>query len=52
MDVDRYFLHVIGDAGDPIGSTLLLVDVDEDPATVDPVMLTGGNLQIHISSCE
>ena len=45
--IDRYFLRVY-DAG---GNTLLLVDIDGDPATVDPVTITGGNLQLHISSC-
>ncbi len=45
--IDRYFLRVTG----PGGATLLLVDVDGDPATVDPVTITGGNLQLHISSC-
>ncbi len=50
--VDRYFLHVYTDPADPVGSTVLLVDVDGDPATVDPVPIDGGNLQIHISSCD
>lgn len=49
---DRYFLHVFSDPTDPDGSTLLLVDLDGDPATVDPVTITDGNLQIHISSCD
>jgi len=49
---DRYFLHVYGNPADPNGSTLLLVDVDGDPATVDPVTITDGNMQIHISSCD
>ena len=34
---DRYFLHVYSNPADPAGSTLLLVDVDGDPTTVDPV---------------
>ena len=51
-DIDRYFLHVYSDPSDPIGTTLLLTDVDGDPATVDPVTITGGNLQLHFSSCE
>jgi hypothetical protein len=50
-DPDRYFLHVYSDPADSVGSTLLLVDIDGDPATVDPVPIDGGNLQIHISSC-
>jgi len=45
-DIDHYFLHVFQG-----GTTLLLVDEDGDPATVDPVTISGGNLQIHISSC-
>jgi len=47
VDIDRYFLQV-KDAG---GNTLLLVDADNDGATADPVTITGGNLQLHISSC-
>jgi hypothetical protein len=46
--VDRYFIHVY----DGDGNTLLLVDVDGDPATVDPVTITGGNFQLHASSCD
>lgn len=49
---DRYFLHVFADPSNPAGSTLLLVDVDGDPETVDPLTITNGNLQIHISSCD
>lgn len=49
---DRYFLHVYSDPSDPPNSTLLLVDMDGDPTTVDPVLITHGNLQIHISSCD
>jgi hypothetical protein len=50
--VDRYFLHVYANQANPAGSTLYLFDGDGDPATVDPVIITGGNLQIHISSCD
>lgn len=49
---DRYFLHVFSNLADPNGSTLLLIDVDGNPATVDPVTITDGNMQIHISSCD
>jgi hypothetical protein len=28
------------------------VDVDGDPSTVDPLTITDGNMQIHVSSCE
>jgi hypothetical protein len=50
-DIDRYFLHVFSDPLDPNGTTLLLVDSDGIAGTVDPVTITDGNLQIHISSC-
>jgi hypothetical protein len=49
---DRYFLHVFSDPNDRYGSTLLLVDIDGDPNTIDPIAITDGNLQLHISSCE
>jgi hypothetical protein len=48
---DRYFLHVYSNPANPNGSTLLLVDLDRDPSTVDPVTITDGNLQLHASSC-
>ncbi len=51
-DIDRYFLHVFSDPGNPVGTTLMLIDVDGDPATVDPITITGGNLQLHASSCD
>ncbi|MGH9346395.1 MAG: carboxypeptidase-like regulatory domain-containing protein [Vicinamibacterales bacterium] len=47
-DIDRYFLHVWNAAA----ANLLLIDIDGDPTTIDPVTITHGNLQIHISSCE
>jgi hypothetical protein len=47
VDIDRYFLHV-KDAG---GNTVLLVDENNNSSTADPVTITGGNLQLHISSC-
>jgi hypothetical protein len=49
--IDRYFLHVFSDPTDPVGSTLVLIDIDGNPATVDPIPITDGNLQLHISSC-
>jgi len=49
---DRYFLNVYTDPGDPVGTSVMLVDVDGDPATVDPLIITDGNLQIHVSSCD
>ena len=48
-DVDTYFLHAWDAA---TNETLLVVDVDGDPGSVNPVTITGGNLQLHFSSCE
>ncbi len=45
--IDRYFLRVV----DADGIVRLLVDLDGNEATVDPVTITGGTLQLHISSC-
>ncbi len=50
--IDRYFLWVYSNPLNPVGSTLLLVDGDRDPSTTDPVPITTGNLQIHVSSCD
>jgi hypothetical protein len=50
--IDRYFLWVFLDPMDPIGTTLMLVDQDGNGGTNDPVLITGGNLQLHISSCD
>jgi hypothetical protein len=44
---DRYFLNV-WDSG---LTTRLLIDLDGDPSTIDPVTITDGNLQLHVSSC-
>lgn len=49
---DRYFLKVYSNPSNPDGSVLLLVDVDGNPSTVDPVTITHGNMQIHITSCD
>jgi len=49
---DRYFLRVFTNPANPIGSTVMLVDVDGNSATQDPVAITHGNLQIHISGCD
>jgi len=49
---DRYFLNVYTDPSNPTGSSIMLVDIDGNPATVDPLVITDGNLQIHISSCD
>jgi len=48
-DIDRYFLDVFDcDSGE----TLLLVDIDGDPISVDPVTITGGNMQMHWKPCD
>ena len=49
---DRYFIHAFTDPADPQGSTVLLLDVDGDATTVDPALISGGNLQLHASSCD
>ena len=46
-DIDRYFLHVFSDPANPISSTVFVIDEDGNPATVDPITITGGNLQLH-----
>jgi len=49
-NIDRYFLQVYR-ASDP---TKVLLNVDYDGLTstfLDPLTITGGNLQLHISSC-
>jgi len=47
LDTDRYFLRVFNSAN----PALLLVDIDGDPSTVDPLTITGGNLQLHFKPC-
>jgi hypothetical protein len=48
-DIDRYFLRV-ADLG---GNLVILVDEDGvDDGNVDPLTITGGNFQIHCTSCE
>jgi hypothetical protein len=49
--VDRLYLRVWTDLNNPPGSIIYLINGSVDPATVDPVLITGGNIQIHISSC-
>ena len=51
-DVDEYYLHVFTDLGNPIGSTVLCVDADGDCSDMNPITITGGNLQLHDSSCD
>lgn len=50
--IDRYLLHVYADPNNPSGTTLMMVDIDGAGLTVDPVTITGGNLQLHFSSCD
>lgn len=45
---DRYYINITNCS---THETLLFLDSDGDAATVDPVAITGGNLQIHASSC-
>ncbi len=51
-DIDRYYLRawIMGPGGTQI--ELFCVDQDGDCSTVDPVAISGGNLQLHYSSCE
>ena len=51
-DIDRYFLRAwkIGEGG--AETELLCVDEDGDCSSVDPLTITGGNLQLHITSCD
>jgi len=47
-DIDRYFLRVV----DGDGNLMILVDEDGiDDGSVDPLTITGGNFQIHCTSC-
>jgi hypothetical protein len=51
-NIDRYFLHawITGPEGSQI--TVFCVDEDGDCSTMDPRTISGGNLQLHYSSCE
>ncbi len=49
---DRYFLHVYTDPTDPAGTTVMLVDGDGDPTTMDPITIDDGNLQMHFQPCD
>lgn len=44
---DRYYLRVT----DCAGTTLLVLESPYAPGDADPVTITSGNLQIHVSSC-
>ncbi len=45
--IDHYFIQVT----DCAGTTLLLLEDATLPGTSDPVTITTGNLQLHVSSC-
>jgi hypothetical protein len=48
-NLDRYYLRVY----DSAGTTLMLVSGDSsDPDNVVPAIISGGNLQLHVSSCD
>ena len=53
--IDRLYLRVCSspcvDTDTAPANPIYLIDVDGNPKTVDPVLITGGNIQIHISSC-
>lgn len=51
-DQDRIFLNVFTDQGNPTGTSKLVIDGDNNPATMDPATVENGNLQLHISGCE
>ena len=51
-DIDRLFIRAYTDPLDPVGTTLALVDASGGGPEVDPILITGGNLQLHFSSCE
>lgn len=46
-DIDRYYLRV----PDGAGNDVLVISTD-GTATGNPITITGGNLQLHDSSCE
>jgi hypothetical protein len=45
--IDRYFIQVT----DCAGTTLLLLEDSAQPGPSDPVTISTGNLQLHVSSC-
>jgi hypothetical protein len=48
---DRLFVNVFTVDGNP-ASSVILVSQGTNPTVVDPLIITTGNLQIHISSCD
>jgi hypothetical protein len=46
--IDHYYLRVY----DGDGNTLMVVEDASLPGDMDPIRITGGNLQLHISSCD
>ena len=51
-DIDRLFIRAYTNPLNPVGSTVALVDANGGGAEVDPMLITGGNLQLHFSSCD
>ena len=50
--IDRLFLRVYTNTLDPIDSTTYMIGTNVDSSVIGlPVTITGGNIQIHISSC-
>lgn len=49
---DRFYIQVFTNPLDPNGSTIMLIDGNGVAADKDPVPITDGNLQLHISSCD
>jgi len=50
--IDRLFLRVYTSTIDPIASTTYMIGTNVDSSLIGlPVTITGGNIQIHISSC-
>ena len=52
VEKDRYFINVFTDPADPVGTSIVLVDLDGNAATMDPITISGGNMQLHDSSCD
>lgn len=51
--IDRIFLRVFTNTLDPLASTTYMIGTDDNPPSAIgvPLTITGGNIQIHISSC-
>ena len=51
-NIDRLFIRVFTNPANPVGSTVAIVDTNDGGPEIDPLLITGGNLQIHASSCD